>query len=67
MSIAKIIEIKASSPTSIEEAIRNGLSKCAETVKNIKGAYIQETTLVTDTQGNVTEWRVELKVTFLVD
>ena len=67
MSIAKIIEIKASSDKSMEDAVRNGLKKVAETVKNVKGAYIKETTVTTDGQGNVTEWRVDLKVTFLVE
>lgn len=67
MAIAKIIEIKASSEKSMEDAVRNGLKKVAETVKNVKGAYIKETTVTTDDQGNVTEWRVDLMVTFLVN
>lgn len=67
MSIAKIIEVKASSETSMEDAVKNGLRKVAETVKNVKGAYIKETTVVTDAKGNVTEWRVDLKVTFIVE
>ena len=67
MAIAKIIEIKASSDKSMEDAVKNGLKKVAETVKNVKGAYIKETTVTTDDQGNVTEWRVDLMVTFLVN
>ncbi|MDQ3286842.1 MAG: dodecin family protein [Pseudomonadota bacterium] len=66
MSVAKIIEIKSSSSTSMEDAVATGLRKCAETVKNIQGAYIKETTVQTDEQGNIREWRVDLKVTFLV-
>lgn len=66
MSVAKIIEIKSSSPTSMEDAVASGLRKCAETVKNIQGAYVKETTVQTDEQGNIREWRVDLKVTFLV-
>lgn len=66
MSVAKILEIKASSPTSMEDAVATGLRKTAETVKNIQGAYIKETTVVTDDQGNIREWRVNMKVTFLV-
>lgn len=66
MSVAKILEIKASSSKSMEDAVASGLSKTAETVKNIQGAYIKETTVVTDDQGNIREWRVNMKVTFLV-
>lgn len=67
MSIAKIIEINAASSTSIEDAVRSGLKKCAESVKNIKGAWINETKVVTDEAGNVTEWRVNMRVSFVVE
>lgn len=66
MAIAKIIELNASSPTSMEEAVKTGLTKCAETVKNIKGAWVNEIKVVTDDHGKVTEWRVNLRVSFLV-
>ena len=67
MSIAKVIEISSSSKTSIEDAVRNGLKKVAETVQGIQGAWINETKVVTDAHGNVSEWRVNLRVTFLVE
>ena len=67
MSIAKIIEINASSNTSVEDAVRSGLKKCAESVKNIKGAWINETKVVTDDAGNITEWRVNLRLSFVVE
>ena len=66
MSVAKIIEINAASKTSMEDAVRHGMKKCAETVKNIQGAWVNEIKVVSDGSGNVTEWRVNLKVTFLV-
>lgn len=67
MSVAKVIEINASSPTSVEDAVRKGLAKCAESVKNIRGAWINETKVVTDGGGNITEWRVNLRISFVVD
>lgn len=67
MSIAKIIEVNASSPTSVEDAVKAGLKKTAETVKNIKGAWVNEIKVVTDTAGNVEEWRVNLRITFVVE
>jgi flavin-binding protein dodecin len=66
MSVAKIIEINAASKTSVEDAVRSGLKKVSETVKGIQGAWISETKVVTDISGNITEWRVNLRVTFLV-
>lgn len=66
MSVAKIIEINASSEVGFEDAVRSGLKKCAESVKNIKGAWVNDTKVVTDDQGNVTEWRVSMRVSFVV-
>ena len=66
MSVAKIIKVNAASKTSMEDAVKVGLKKCAETVKNIQGAWVNEIKVVTDGDGNVTEWRVNLKLTFLV-
>lgn len=67
MSIAKVIEITASSPTSVEDAVRSGLKKVAETVKGIQGAWVNETKVITRANGEITEWRVNLRVTFLVE
>lgn len=66
MSIAKIIEVNAASKTSMEDAVKNGLKKTSETVKGIKGAWVNEIKVVTDDNGNVDEWRVNLRITFVV-
>ena len=66
MSVAKIIEVNAASKTSMEDAVKVGLKKTSETVKNIKGAWVNEIKVVTDDGGNVTEWRVYLRISFVV-
>ena len=66
MSVAKIIEVNAASKTSMEDAVKFGLKKTSETVKNIKGAWVNEIKVVTDDGGNVTEWRVNLRISFVV-
>ena len=67
MTVAKVIEITASSPKSVEDAVRSGLKKVSETVKGIRGAWVNETKVVTNGSGEITEWRVNLRVTFLVE
>ena len=67
MSVAKVIEITASSPDSVEDAVRTGLEKVAGTVKGIQGAWINETKVVTGPDGDIREWRVNLRVTFVVE
>ena len=66
MSVAKVIELNASSTTSMEDAVKHGLKKCAESVKGTKGAWVNEIKVVTDDAGNVQEWRVNLRITFVV-
>lgn len=65
-NLAKVIEVTASSPTSVEDAVKGGLKKCAETVKGIKGAWVNEIKVVTQADGTVTEWRVNMRVSFVV-
>ena len=66
MSVAKVIELSASSKTSMEDAVKTGLTKCSETVKNIQGAWVNEIKVVTNADGAIQEWRVNLRVTFVV-
>lgn len=66
MSVAKIIEISAESPDGFEAAIREGLRKAAETVKGIKSAWV-EGQQVEVKNGNVANYRVHLKVTFVLE
>ncbi len=65
MSVAKTSEISASSSKSFEDAIRKGISKMNETVKNIEGAWIKEQKVVVK-DGDVASYRVTMKVTFIV-
>jgi dodecin len=65
MSVAKIIEISAASDNSFEDAIRNGIKKSSESVDNIEGVWIKEQKCVVK-NGEITEFRVDMKVTFIV-
>ena len=67
MSVAKVLEISSSSEVSVEDAGRKGLKKVAETVKNIKGAWLSEQKVVTSDDGEVIQWHVNLRITFVVD
>jgi hypothetical protein len=66
MTVAKVIELTSSSAKGIEDAVQTGLHKCAESVKNIKGAWVNEIKVVTADDGSIREWRVNLRVTFVV-
>ena len=66
MTVAKTIEISAESPTSFAEAAKVGITKAAETVHGIEGAYIKEHKVIV-TDGEITAFRVHMKITFVLD
>ena len=66
MAIAKIVEVNSSSQKSFEEAIQTGIAKVTETVKNVQGAWINEQKVVIK-DDKITEYRVNLKISFLVE
>jgi flavin-binding protein dodecin len=66
MSVAKIIEWCADSPKSFEDAIQDGITRASKTVHNIKSAWVKEQHVVVD-NGKVALYRVDLKVTFVLD
>ncbi len=65
MSVAKVSEITSSSTKSFEDAIQVGIARASKTLENIQGAWINEQTVVVKS-GKVTEWRVNMKVTFVL-
>ena len=65
MSVAKVTEITASSKKSFEDAMQSGIKRAGKTLKNIKGAWIQEQSVVVD-GDKVTEYRVNMKVSFVL-
>lgn len=65
MSVAKTSEITSSSSKSFEDAIRHGISKMSKTVDKIESAWVKEQKVVVK-DGEVTAYRVTMKVTFIV-
>lgn len=47
--------------------MKSGLKKTAETVKGIQGAWVNEIKVVTGADGSIREWRVNLRITFVVE
>ena len=66
MAVAKIIEVKAGSRKGLEDAIQQGVLKASDTLENVKGAWIQDIKVDCD-NGKITEWRVDMKVTFVLN
>ncbi len=66
MSVAKVIEISSGSPKNFQDAIDKGIKRAAKTVNNIQGAWVNEMNVVVK-GDDVQEYRVNMKVTFVIE
>lgn len=66
MSIARVTEISATSEKGFEDAIRQGLTRANETLRNVKSAWVKEQSV--DCEGGaISNYRVNMMVTFVLD
>jgi dodecin len=66
MSVAKVIEVSATSPSSFEDAINQGISRACESINNVRGAWIKEQQVSVE-NGRISSYRVNMQVTFVLD
>lgn len=60
MAVAKVVEITSSSSGSFEDAIIEGINKAPESVRGIRGAYVNEQTVRVE-GGEIVEYRTDLQ------
>jgi len=65
MSTARVTEIIAASPKSFEDAIKAGVKRANKTLDNITSAWVEDMKVVV-TDGEVAEFRVNMKITFIL-
>lgn len=65
MSIAKVIEIIASSKKSFEDAVEDGVKRASESLDDVSSAWVKDQSVKVK-NGKVVEYRVTLKVTFVI-
>ena len=66
MAVLKVIEVLSSSTTSWEDATKKAVIQAAKTLKHIRSVYVQEQSAVVK-NDDVTEFRVNLKLTFEIE
>ena len=67
MSIARVTEIKASSTKSFDDAIKAGVACAQKTLTNVTAAWIENQEILIDDKGQISEYRVQMKVTFILE
>ncbi len=66
MSVARVTEVKASSTKSFDAAIREGIARANKTLENVTSAWIKDQEVIIDKKGQIAEYRVNMKVTFIL-
>ncbi len=66
MSVARVTEITASSTKSFDDAVESGIARATKTLNNVAGAWVDSQKIVVE-NGRITEWRVTMKVTFVLE
>ena len=66
MTVARVTEISATSETSFDDAVKNGIARASKTLRGIKSAWVKEQTVAVE-NGNVSSYRVNMLVTFVLD
>lgn len=66
MSVARVTEITSQSPRSFEDAVRQGIRRANETLRNVTGAWVKEQQIAVE-EGKITGYRVNMLVTFILE
>ena len=67
MTVAKVTEIKVSSPKSFDDAIQEGITRANKTLKNVKSAWVKDFEVIIDDKGQIAEYRILMRVTFILE
>lgn len=66
MSVARVTEISATSSTSFDEAVKEGVSRATKTLRGVEGAWVKDMNVLIE-DGNITGYKVNIAVTFLLE
>lgn len=66
MSVARVIEISATSNQSFEDAIKQGIERANQTLRHVEGAWIKEQNVMVE-EGKIVGYKVNMQVTFVLD
>lgn len=66
MTVAKTMEITSESPNSFDDAVKRGVGRASETVKNLQGAWVKDHKLILE-DGKIASYRVSMRITFVLE
>jgi flavin-binding protein dodecin len=66
VAVARVTEIIASSPDGFREAVEEGVARASRTLRNLTGLEVLGKRVKVE-RGLITEYRVDMKITFLLE
>lgn len=66
MTVARVTEISATSQSSFEDAIKQGVSRATSSLRGVEGAWVKDMNIMIE-NGNVTGYKVNMAVTFMLE
>ncbi len=66
MAVARVTEIIAGSKKGFDDAVKEGISRANKTLKNVTGAWVKDQSVQIE-KGKVVEYRVTMKITFILE
>ena len=66
MSVARVIELSASSEQGFEDAINQGIQRATSTLRNVESAWIKDMNVMIE-NNRVTAYKVNLAITFVLE
>ena len=66
MSVARVTELSATSQSSFEDAIKEGVTRATSTLRGVEGAWIKDMNVLIE-DGNITGYKVNMEITFVLE
>ncbi len=66
MAVARVTEIRASSPEGFQEAVQEGVKRAAKTLRGITGLEVIGKRVKVE-RGKIVEYRVDMKLIFILE
>ncbi|QIN78688.1 dodecin domain-containing protein [Rubrobacter marinus] len=66
MSVARVTEISATSQSSFEDAVKEGINRATSTLRGVEGAWVKDMNVLID-NGSIVGYKVNLAITFLLE
>ena len=66
MSVATVTELSAISSESFEAAINEAIARANKTLRNIQSAWVKDMNVMIE-DGNITGYKVNLEITFVLE